>query len=112
MPRTPSAASRWRPVVDEYRRSGLKPAEFCRRRGLSLHTFRKYLYGSPTPAAEGTAPQFLPVVPADDSPVVRGGDALPDALVLILDHPRRLVVAPGFDPATLRRLLEALEVRA
>ncbi len=46
MPRMPSAATRWRTVIDDFQQSGLKHAEFCRRRGLSLHTFRKYLYGS------------------------------------------------------------------
>jgi hypothetical protein len=110
MARTPSAATRWRPIVDEFRRSGLKPAEFCRRRGLSLHTFRKYLYGSPIPAIEITPARFLPVGgPVANPPAVA---AAPDALVLILDGRRRLAVAPGFDPATLRRLLDALEVRA
>jgi hypothetical protein len=112
MPRTPSAATRWRPIVDEFHRSGLKPAEFCRRRGLSLHTFRKYLYGSPVPAAESTPARFLPVGPAADPPVISRAEAAPDALVLILDDRRRLAVAPGFDPATLRRLLEVLEVHA
>jgi hypothetical protein len=51
MSRTPTAAVRWRAVIDDFHRSGLKQAEFCRRRGLSLHTFRKYLYGSPPAAA-------------------------------------------------------------
>jgi hypothetical protein len=46
MPRTPSAAGRWRAVLDDFHQAGLKQTEFCRRRGLSLHTFRKYLYGS------------------------------------------------------------------
>src|SRR5262249_40274998 len=44
MPRTPSAATRWRAVIDDFHQAGVKQAEFCRSRGLSLHTFRKYLY--------------------------------------------------------------------
>ena len=109
MSRTPTAAVRWRAVIDDFHRSGLKQAEFCRRRGLSLHTFRKYLYGSP-PAAAATPPaKFLPLTtlaatPEPERPV-------PDPIVLILPGGRRVAVAPGFDAETLRRLLNALGVR-
>jgi len=106
MPRVPSAAARWRAVLDDFRRAGLKQAEFCRRRGLSLHTFRKHLYGS-RPASAVTPPaKFLPLSPPAEAPEPeRPG---PDPLVVILPAGRRVAVAPGFDADTLRRLLDAL----
>jgi hypothetical protein len=58
MSRTPSAATRWRAVIDDFHRSGLEHAEFYAHRGLSLHTFRNHVHGSQT----ATAPaRFFPV---------------------------------------------------
>lgn len=105
-----SAASRWRPIIDEFRQSGLKQAEFCRRRGLSLHTFRKYFYGSRSVANPAPVVEFLPVT----SPATPASDLRrdPDHLVLVLADGRRVAVAPGFDAQTLRRLVEAIEALA
>ena len=61
MPRTPSAATRWQAVIDDFHQAGLKQTEFCRRRGLSLHTFRKYLYGSQPTTAVTPHAKFLPL---------------------------------------------------
>lgn len=49
------------------------------------------------------AAAFLPVIPAAD-PLAPA----PDSLVLVLPGGFRLAVAAGFDPETLRRLLDAL----
>ena len=111
MPRTPSAATRWRAVIDDFQQSGLKHAEFCARRGLSLHTFRKYLYGSRPIAPARARTTFLPITPPATPIDVDGHDPAPDPLVLILDGGRRLAVAPGFDAATLHRLIAAVEAR-
>ena len=105
MSRMPTAAVRWRAVIDDFHRSGLKQAEFCRR-GLSLHTFRKYLHGSPPAAAVAPPAKFLPLTTLAEAPEPeRPG---PDPIVLILPGGRRVAVAPGFDAETLRRLLDAL----
>jgi hypothetical protein len=101
-----SAASRWQAVIDEYRQSGLKQAEFCRQRGLSLLTFRKYLYRSRPVATSNPVVEFLPVS-TPTTPQAPQRD--PDPLVLILADGRRVAVAPGFDPQTLRRLIETIE---
>jgi hypothetical protein len=108
MPRTPTAAERWRGVIDDFRRSGLEQAEFCRRRGVSLHTFRKYLYGSRlSPEAVSPPAKFLPVaMPTVDVETERPAA---DPIVLILPRGRRVAVGPGFDAQTLRRLLDALD---
>jgi hypothetical protein len=106
MPLANSAASRWGAILDEFQQSGLKQAEFCRRRGLSLHTLRKHLYGSRPVATPAQAVEFLPVaIPAHDTQ----HEPAADLLVLILADGRRVAVAPGFDSQTLRRLLETIE---
>ena len=89
--------------------------EFCERRGLSIHTFRKRLYaGRASEAARQDEPlplvhtsPFLPVnVLPDPSPAF---GATQPALELVLRNGRRIAVAPGFDPETLRRLLTVAE---
>src|ERR1700680_1586013 len=40
---------RWNALLNDFRRSGLTQAEFCQRRGISIHSFRKRLYQVPTP---------------------------------------------------------------
>ena len=112
----------WREVFDDQRLSGLTQAEFRRRRGLSLHAFRKHRYArpdpspapgsEPTPAAPGPAdrPRLVPVTLIAD-PVAPESPRAADPLVLILDGRRRIAVAPGFDSDTLRRLIEAIEAR-
>ena len=110
MPRSVSAASRWWAIIDEFRQSGLKQAEFCRQRGLSLQTFRKYLYGSRPVATPGPVVEFLPVTTPSITPQAPQRD--PDLLVLILADGHRIAVAPGFDSQTLRRLIETIEALA
>jgi hypothetical protein len=104
MPRTPSAATRWRAVLDDFRQAGLNQAEFCRRRGLSLHTFRKYLYGSQPATAAAPPATFLPLTTLAEIPEPERSDPI----VLILPRSRRVAIAPGFDADTLGRLLDVL----
>jgi hypothetical protein len=49
MPRGRILDLRWNALLNQFRRSGLTQAEFCRRRGISLHSFRKRLHQKPTP---------------------------------------------------------------
>src|SRR3954467_6312583 len=64
MPRGHILDLRWNALLNEFRRSGLTHAEFCQRRGISIHSFRKRLYQTPTPkptpanplSSDGTAP--------------------------------------------------------
>jgi hypothetical protein len=112
-PCTPS----WPNHIAQWRLSGLTQAEFCSRRGLSLPTFRYHLYkpsrgsGSPGPAREAATngtPLFLPVV---CPPVTQPGGLLASpasAIEVILTDGLRIAVTPGFDPQTLRRVVDAL----
>ena len=45
MSRSRTVDLRWNALLNDFRRSGLTQAEFCRRRQISLHSFRKHLYG-------------------------------------------------------------------
>jgi hypothetical protein len=106
---------RWLALINDFRRSGLTHAEFCRKREISLHTFRKRLYGQKAlaPAIDrrrGRVPlatRFLPVTlkPDGEPPPVPPADPL----AIILPGGRRIVVGKGFDPETLRRLIDAIE---
>lgn len=116
MPRTQVVDIRWNALLSDFRRSGLTQAEFCRRRDISLHSFRKRLY-SPRPSqadspdarpAATVAPHFVPVtILPDPNPPI---SPPPSCIELVLADGRRIAVAPGFDADTLRRLLAVLEV--
>jgi hypothetical protein len=106
----------WPNLIAQWRLSGLTQAAFCARRGISLPTFRYHLYkprrrsGSPHPlatTAADTTPLFLPVV---CSPASQPGLAPSAAstIEVILGDGLRIAVAPGFDPQTLRRIVDAL----
>jgi transposase len=115
MPQARILDLRWSALLNEFRRSGLTHAEFCDRHDISIHSFRKRLYAAgtskPMPATGGLAaantPDFLPVtILPDPMPAVA---ANPQALELVLPNGRRIAVAPGFDPQTLRRLITVVE---
>ena len=115
MPRGPILDLRWNALLGEFRRSGLTQAEFCRRRQISLHSFRKHLY-QPHPSQTASSDDrpaaaadhhFLPVtILPDPAPPITDS---PPHLELILPNGRRIAVAPGFDSRTLRRLITVLE---
>jgi hypothetical protein len=117
VPRSRTVDLRWKSLLNEFRHSGLTQAEFCRRRQISLHSFRKHLY-QPRPArpapsddrpSAGADAHFLPVtILPDPTPSIA---ASPSHLELILPNGRRIAVAPGFDPRTLRHLIAVVEGR-
>ena|SRR5579872_1746176 len=112
----PGTAS-WPNLIAQWRLSGLTQAAFCTRRGLSLPSFRYHLYkpsrrsGSPGPppvtASNGT-PLFLPVVCSPAPQPGRLVDRSTAPIEVILADGLRIAVTPGFDPQTLRRVVDAL----
>ena len=116
MSRSRTIDLRWNALLNDFRRSGLTQAEFCRRRQISLHSFRKHLYqprpSTPAPSDDrssaGADHHFLPVTILAD-PIL--DTASQPHLELILSNGRRIAVAPGFDPQTLRRLIAVVEER-
>jgi len=115
VPRSRTIDLRWKALLNDFRRSGLTQAEFCRRRQISLHSFRKHLY-QPEPTRTASS-DHRPATPADHHflPVTILPDPTPPStdssshLELILPNGRRIAVAPGFDPQTLRRLIATVE---
>jgi hypothetical protein len=115
VPRSRTIDLRWKALLNDFRRSGLTQAEFCRRRQISLHSFRKHLY-QPRPSRPASSDhrpaaaadhQFLPVIILPDpNPSITDS---PPHLELILPNGRRIAVAAGFDPQTLRRLIAVVE---
>ena len=117
MPRGHILDLRWNALLNEFRRSGLTQAEFCERRGISIHSFRKRLYRVPTPkptpandlSSDGTTSGFLPVTILPDPIPATAASRQP--IELLLGNGRRIAVAPGFDPQTLRQLIAVVEER-
>src|SRR5690242_18849007 len=92
----------WRRLVSQWRASGLSVRAFCGRRGLATPTFYAWRRTLERRAAEKAA--FVPVqVVTDAIP------AAASALEVVLLDGRTVRVAPGFDAATLRRLLAVLQ---
>ena len=116
MPRGHIRDLRWNALLNDFRRSGLTQAAFCQRRGISLHSFRKRLYQAPTPNPTPANPRpadaaahFVPVTILPDP--IPATAPVPRPLELILTCGRRIAVAPGFDPQTLRQLIATVEER-
>jgi hypothetical protein len=122
MPRSRTIDLRWNALLNDFRRSGLTQAEFCRRREISLHSFRKHLYrpypSKPSPSksvpsddctSAGADHHFLPVIVLPDpAPLITASQPY---LELVLSNGRRIAVPTGFDDQTLRRLLAVVEER-
>jgi len=116
MPRGHILDLRWNALLKDFRRSGLTQAEFCQRRGISIHSFRKRLYQAPAPKPAPANPlsfdaaaHFLPVTILPDP--IHATAASRQPLELLLNNGRRIAVAPGFDPQTLRQLIAVVEER-
>jgi hypothetical protein len=114
---TKPGTATWPNLIARWRLSGLTQAEFCTRRGISLPTFRYHLYkpshrsgptGAPRETATNGSPLFLPVV-CPPPPQPGGLLAAPASFIeVVLSDGLRIAVTPGFDPQTLRRVVDAL----
>lgn len=119
----------WSAILADFRRSGMTHVQFCSARRISLHSFRTWLYRlrpglpprrsrgsriSPTPKPAAAPPAFLPVHVRHAPPaaaVVSHPSAPAPPLELVVVDRYHLRIPAGFDPAMLRRLLDALEER-
>jgi len=92
----------WRRWIHQWQASGLSVRAFCARHGLSLPSF--YGWRRQLRQRDAAATRFVPVrVVPEEEPAPAGG------VEIVLARGRRVRVAPGFDPATLRHLLAVLE---
>lgn len=125
----PDRVAHWASVLQQWQRSGLTKAAFCRRQGVSLASFINWLYtpsyrqavdrllaDSPrsAPRPGSPTPRLVPVViQADDPvPVAILDPRLEPALQVLLASGRRVAVRPGFDPDTLACLVATLETHS
>jgi transposase-like protein len=105
---SPATRERWRRIIEQQKRSGLSIARFCREQGVaesSLFTWKRRLAGD-TQAAAGAAFVLLKPAPAPEGETPLR--SLDGAIELHLGQGRRLVLRPGFDPATLAAALAVL----
>jgi hypothetical protein len=92
----------WRRWLSQWRASGLSVRAFCAQHGLADANFYRWRRVLERRARE--QPAFVPVQIVGDTPPPQAS-----ALELLLPDGRGVRVAPGFDEATLRRLLAVLQ---
>lgn len=121
-------AAEWAKLIDQWRQSGLSLPAFCQRHGLKRGTMQNWVYkpslkraaeeagrqGRPTeiplpasPTLPEPSPAFLPIRIAEAGAADRTTG--PTGVEVVLGPGRRIAVAPGFDPDTLRRVVAVLE---
>ena len=98
MPRT-RTPRQWREILDAFDRSELSQAEFCRRRGLALATFRYHRTRASAPVSAET-PRLVELL-AEPAPATN------ETLCLQLDLPLGPVAIHGH-PAMIAALLSLL----
>ena len=94
----------WQRRIEQWRASGLSVRAFCARHGLATASFYNWRRVLQRRAAD--EPAFVPVRVVADAPPAQAS-----ALEVVLTDGRAVRIAPGFDAATLRRLLAVLEGR-
>lgn len=92
-------------LVGEYGSSGMSVREFCQSRGLALSTLQRHLKKQRKRGAASSGASRLMAVKVAGAKA--GGLGL--GLAVVLEGERRIEVQPGFDEATLERLLKVLE---
>jgi hypothetical protein len=126
MARVRLRAADWAALIDQWRQSGLSLPAFCQRHGLSRGTMQNWVYkpalqraaeearrqawaAEDRPPPLDRAAAFLPVRIAE--PAARDEAPARTGVEVVLGPGRRVVIAPGFDPETLRRVVAVLEGR-
>jgi hypothetical protein len=96
----------WRAMVRRWHSSGLSVRAFCEEHGLAVPSFYAWRR---TLAQRDSAVRFVPVQVTPELEPRTPAAGPTSGLELVLTAGRRLRIAPGFDEATLRRLLALLE---
>lgn len=105
---------KWRPILDQWRHSGLTAAAFCRQRGIPasalLHWKKQILLRDQRRQAERAASEasrnalkFLPVQVLEPAAAETG------SLEIVLRNGRVLRIGGDFEPVILRKLVATLE---
>jgi len=98
----------WRGVIEEWERSGVSQAEFCRQRRVSLSSLRWWRWSLKKRDRRETRPTFLPirVVPG---PLERTPERESDGFEVLLRQGYCVRVPRNFEAESLLRLLGVLE---
>ena len=91
----------WLAVIEAQGRSGITQRAWCSERGIAPGTFAWWKH-SLRGVANGTAVGFVDVIVAE-------GVEEATVSIVLRDSGHRIVVEPGFDDRTLRRVVAALE---
>ena len=97
----------WRRLVRQWRSSGLSIRDFCAERQVSEPNF--YAWRRTIAERDAPAARFVPVQVVPDEKAVAAAAGSSSGLELVLAGCRVLRIGPGFDAATLQRLLALLE---
>ena len=106
-PRDLSKERFWRRMVAQWQKSDSSVRAFCDRHGLATPSF--YAWRRQLRQRDAQEVRFVPVqvtAAVSAAPPAAGARS---GLELVLDSGRQLRIGPGFDAATLQRLLAVLE---
>ena len=95
-------------IVREFESSGLNRSQFCQLKGLTWAVLNRYLRRLQRGGGSGVGREGLIAVELADNQLgaERSGSG---GLAVVLGRERRIAVSPGFDAATLQRLVQLLE---
>ena len=97
----------WRKMVQAHATSGLSAAAFCRKKKINIYQFRwwqRRCRKDELKASKPGAGDFLKLLPDPEPQLVRKS-----GLRLCFDNGIRVEIEPGFDPATLRNVMAAIQ---
>jgi len=97
----------WRRMVRQWRSSGLSVRDFCAEKDLSEPSF--YAWRRTLAERDAEAVRFVPVRVVPEEQPIANDNNVSSGLELVLRAGRVLRIGPGFDAATLQRLLALLE---
>ena len=126
MARVRRQAAEWAALIDQWRQSGLSLPAFCQRHGLSRGSMQNWVYKPELkraveaarreaqgpvdePSVPAAAPAFLSVRVVQAAAVGEASDR--SGVEIVIGPGRRVVIGPGFDSETLRRVVAVLEDR-
>lgn len=111
-----SRAQFWLEHIESWRASDWTQVEYCRLHALSIHSFRAWLYRPDRRSLTETSSKSpdsgidKPFVPVRVAPHLEPEAQNHDSLIeVVVRGDRRILVRPGFDAATLSRLVATLE---
>ena len=94
---------RWFDRIETWKQSSLTQKAFCEQQQLGLGSFQRWrgiFMRGEKPEASSSAVNFLPVnVTVDKAP----------SLALLIDDHLRIEIPAGFDPVTLKQVVQALQ---